>query len=64
MKPLKVEMGELNNYLSGSHHKKRGDRSGAKTQEGFYKANNSNHSPDQHQDSILTSEYDNMNQYA
>ena len=60
MKPLNVDMRELSNYLSNSRRKKRGDRPGAQTSEGFYKED----SPEAHQDSIIASEYDNMNQYA
>ena len=58
MKPLKIDMGDLKGYLSNSRQKKRGDRSGAQTQEGFYKESSLQ------QDSIIASEYDNVNQYA
>ena len=59
MKPLKIEMGDLSNYLTSSRQKKRGtDRAGAKTSEGFYP------SAVPVQDSIIASEYDNMNEYA
>jgi hypothetical protein len=54
LKPIKVELIKLTEFISNRSHSKNSDHLGNKTQEGFYKP----------LDSIIASEYENVSDYA